>query len=208
MSTTLTGRADRPAELSLVLVRLFKGPLYRDANERLWVPLLKLRAAVSDHVGVLGLQVEIDESEGYAYLRTRPPGGDGDEAELPRLVARRPLSFPVSLLLALLRKRLAEFDAQSSDPRLVLSRDQIVEMLRLFLADAGNEARVVDLVDTHISTVVQLGFLRRLGPDSDQYEVRRLLRAFVDAQWLSEFDDGLAEYLAEHRQRSEQGGAR
>src|SRR5205807_453439 len=83
-----------------------------------------------------------------------PPGGDGDEAELPRLVARHPLSFPVSLLLALLRKRLAEFDAESSDPRLVLSRDQIVEMLRLFLADAGNEARVVDLVDTHISTVM------------------------------------------------------
>jgi len=30
---------------------------------------------------------------------------------LPRLVQRRALSFPVSLLLALLRKKLAEFDA-------------------------------------------------------------------------------------------------
>lgn len=205
MNVVLSGRADRPAELSLVLIRLFKGPLYRDAHEKLWGPLLKLRAAVSDHVAVLGLQVEVDDSEGYAYLRSRPPTGDGDEAELPRLVARQPLSFPVSVLLALLRKRLAEFDAQSADPRLVLSRDQIVEMLRLFLAEAGNEARIVDLVDAHINTVVRLGFLRRLGPDSDEYEVRRLLRAFVDAQWLNSFDERLDEYLEEHRDRSSRG---
>jgi hypothetical protein len=33
------------------------------------------------------------------------------EPELPRLVPRRQLSYPVSLLLALLRKKLVEFDA-------------------------------------------------------------------------------------------------
>ncbi len=37
------------------------------------------------------------------------------------------------MLLRSLRKRLAEFDATSSDTRLVLSRDQVVEMLRLYL---------------------------------------------------------------------------
>lgn len=208
MSATLTGRDHPPVELSLVLIRLFKGPLYRDVHDKLWDPLVRLRGAVGDHVGKLGLVVEVDEAEGYAYLRSRPPSGDGDDVELPRLVARQPLSFPVSVLLALLRKRLAEFDARSPDPRLVLSRDQIVEMLRLFLADAGNEARVVDLVDTHINAVVRLGFLRRLGAESDQYEVRRLLKAFVDAQWLSTFDERLAEYLAEHAERRDREEAR
>ena len=69
------------------------------------------------------------------------------------------------MLLALLRKRLAEFDATSSDTRLVLSRDQIVEMLRLYLPPSTNEARLVDNIDTHINRVVEMGFLRKLrGP--------------------------------------------
>jgi hypothetical protein len=29
---------------------------------------------------------------------------------------------------------------------------------------------------------------------ADQFEVRRILKAFVDAQWLHNFDERLAEY--------------
>lgn len=189
-----------PTPLSLVLIQLFKGPLYRDTHDKLWEPLLKLRAHVSDHVAVLGLQVEIDESEGYAFLRSRT---DDDDVEFPRLVARRTLPFHVSLLLALLRKRLLEFDASSADPRLVVGRDDIVEMLRVFLPESSNEARLTDSIDAHINKVVELGFLRRLRSDANQYEVRRIIKAFVDGQWLSNFDKALDEYLAELRIASE-----
>ena len=189
-----------PTPLSLVLIQLFKGPLYRDTHDKLWEPLLKLRAQVSDHVAVLGLQVEIDESEGYAFLRSRT---DDDDVEFPRLVARRTLPFHVSLLLALLRKRLLEFDASSADPRLVVGRDDIVEMLRVFLPESSNEARLTDSIDAHINKVVELGFLRRLRSDANQYEVRRIIKAFVDGQWLSNFDKALDEYLAELRIASE-----
>lgn len=189
------------ADLTLVLVQLFKGPLYRDVHERLWDPLVRLRAQVGDHVGVLGLQVEIDESEGYAFLRSRQQLDD--EPATPRLMARRSLSFPVSLLLALLRKRLAEFDASSSDTRLVLSRDQIVEMVRVFLPASTNDARIVQNIDGYIAKIVELGFLRRLEGAGENYEVRRILRAFVQGQWLSEFDQRLAEYGAELEGRAE-----
>ena len=77
----------------------------------------------------------------------------------------------MSILLALLRKRLAESDASSADPRLVLSRDQIVEMLRLFLPQSSNDARLVDNVDAHINKVIELGFLRRLRNEPDRFEV-------------------------------------
>ena len=95
----------------------------------------------------------------------RPEAAD-DEAgsRLPRLVARRPLSFPVSLLLALLRKKLAEFDAGGGDTRLILTRDDIVELVRVFLPDSSNEARLIDQIDAHINKIVDLGFLRRLKP--------------------------------------------
>ena len=195
-------------ELSVAVVHLLRGAVYRDGDEAVWGALLRRRSQVADYVAVLGLQVLVDESEGYAYLRSRPADDVADEEiEVPRLVARRHLSFPVSMLVALLRKRLAEFDASSSESRLVLSRDQIVEMLRIYLPESTNEARLVDGVGGHINKVVELGFLHRLRGQDELFEVRRIIKAYVDAQWLSEFDARLDEYLAEaHEQRTE-GGA-
>ena len=194
MSEMPSSTISEPSELSLVLIQIMKGPVYRDTHERIWAHLLESRHQVSDYVAVLGLNVIIDESEGYAYLRSRPID---DATEFPRLVARRSLSFHVSVLLALLRKRLAEFDATSAEARLIISRDQMVEMLRLFMPDSSNDARLVDAIDAHINKVVELGFLRRLRDLEDLYEVRRILKAYVDGQWLSEFDARLAEYLVE-----------
>lgn len=94
----------------------------------------RTEARVRDYVGVLGLTVIIDEAEGYAFLRSRPLE-ETEEADpaLPRLIARRSLSLHVSLLLPLLRKKLAEHDASGGDARLVLTREQIVETLRVFM---------------------------------------------------------------------------
>jgi len=188
-------------ELSQLMVHLLKGVLYREDDERLWASLLHLQARVREQTAVLLLNLVLDEAEGHAFLKSRP---DPDESEgaprLPRLVIRRPLSYPVSLMLALLRKRMAEFDAGGGDTRLVLSRDEIAELLRVFLPDGTNEARLIDQVDATISKVVDLGFLRRLKPaagsgqDRGHYEVRRILKAFVDAQWLAEFDARLEVY--------------
>lgn len=187
------------ADLSTLLVSLLKGVIYREGDERMWGALLNLQMRVRDYVAVLGLELILDEAEGYAFLRSRPePEVDEPRVHIPRLVARRPLSFPVSLLLALLRKKLAEFDAGGAETRLVLTRDEIVELVRVFLPDSSNEVKLIDQIDAQITRVVDLGFLRRLknsgGPMS--YEVRRILKAFVDAQWLSDFDKRLAEYRA------------
>ncbi|HEX8509439.1 MAG TPA: DUF4194 domain-containing protein [Propionibacteriaceae bacterium] len=191
--TSLRVESDAAAELSSVVVQLMKGVLYRDTHERHWQRLLKLRNQVSDHVAVLGLVVLVDEAEGYAYLRSRPD----DDQDVPRLIARRSLSFHVSLLLALLRKKLAEFDALSAETRLVLTRDQIAEMLRLFLPETSNEVRLLGQIDTHINKVVELGFLSKLRGEDDLFEVRRILKAFVDGQWLADFDARLADYRAQ-----------
>jgi hypothetical protein len=103
----------------------------------------------------------------------------------------------VSLLLALLRKKLAEFDASNSDTRLVMTRQQIIDMISVFLPSTSNDARLVDQIDAHITKVVELGFLRRINDGDATFEVRRILKAFVDAQWLADLDDRLAEYASE-----------
>lgn len=188
----MTSAAKDELDLSLAVTQLVKGVVYRDTHEKAWQHLLPLQAQVRDYVGVMGLTVLIDESEGYAFLRSKPEVDDGDA--VPRLIPRRALSFPVSLLLALLRKKLAEFDAGNSDTRLILTRDQIVEMVRLFMPESSNEARLVDQIDAQLNKVVDLGFLRRIKGQDATFEVRRILKAFVDGQWLSEFDQRLAEY--------------
>jgi hypothetical protein len=179
-------------ELPPVLIALFKGVVYQDANPTLWQALLSLQARARDYVALLGLELMLDEAEGYAYLRQRPQ--PEDDQELPRLVQRRPLSYPVSLLLALLRKKLAEFDAGGGDTRLILTREQLVELVRVFLPDTANEAKLLDRLDTHINRLVDLGFLRRLRGQENQFEVMRILKTFVDAQWLADLDERLKGY--------------
>ncbi|CAM5206871.1 Uncharacterised protein [Oligella ureolytica] len=184
-------------DLSPLLISLFKGVLYREDNQPSWQKLIEQQAAIRDYIQLLGLELIFDEAEGYAYLRQFQDEGDDEKNTIPKLIVRRQLSYPVSLLLALLRKRLAEFDASSGETRLILSRTQLIELLRLFLPDSSNEARLVDRIDNHIAKVVELGFLRKLrGQQEPLYEVLRILKAFVDAQWLNEFDQRLAEYAA------------
>jgi hypothetical protein len=191
-------------ELPHVLIALLKGILERENAPALWQGLIAHQARVRDHVAVIGLDLMLDEAEGYAYLRQKPQ--IEGEPESPRLVARRQLGFSLSLLLALLRKKLAEHDAMGGDTRLVVTSADILDMMRLFLPATANEARLKDRVDRDIGRVVDLGFLQPLKGREETYEVRRILRSFVDAQWLGQLNERLAAY-ARHASEGLESGA-
>lgn len=193
MDAQSTVHRETHLDLSAVVVPLLKGVLYFEGSPVLWNALLNLQARVRDYTAVLGLELVLDEAEGYAFLRSRAEADDDGSAGL-RLVARRQLSFPVSLLLVLLRKKLAEFDAGGGETRLILSRDDVVEMVRVFLPEGSNEAKLIDQVDAHLNKIAELGFVRRLRAQEQMIEVRRILKAFVDAQWLADFEQRLAAY--------------
>jgi Domain of unknown function (DUF4194) len=178
--------------ISQVVITLMKGVIYRDENLRVWQSLLDSHPQIRDYIAVLGLELALDEIEGYAFLRQRVATEESEE--LFRLVPRRQLGFSVSLLLALLRKKLAEFDASSGEARLIMREEEIVNLLSVFLPDTKNEVRLMDRVESDIRRIVELGFLRRLKDQEKEFEVRRILRAFVDAQWLGDFEARLAEY--------------
>lgn len=197
MSPLTTAGPAAELNLPMVLTQLMKGVVYQDTHDKAWRQLIQLQPQVRDYVALIGLTVVIDEAEGYAFLRQRADDeDDADGQPLPRLIPRRSLSFHVSLLLALLRKKLAEFDASNGDTRLMLSRAQIIDMIRLFLPATSNEVRLVDQIDTHIAKVAELGFLRPVKGQDQLFEVRRILKAFVDGQWLADFDRRLNGYAA------------
>jgi hypothetical protein len=195
--------APQPNSLSVVIISLMKGVTDRDSDPALWQSMLGLEARVRDHVSVLGLDLILDEAEGFAYLRQK--NTKEGEPEIPKLVQRRQLGYQVSLLLALLRKKLVEFDASSGDARLILSRGDMVEMMRVFLPDTANQVRLTERIDANISRIVEMGFLRRLRTANDSYEIRRIIKAFVDAQWLSEFEQRLAAYRTHLSNETDQG---
>ena len=62
-------------------------------------------------------------------------------------------------------------------------------MLRVFLAESTNEARVLDQALRTITQVRDLGFLRELRGQTDLWEVRHVLKASVDADRPSEIGD-------------------
>jgi len=183
-----------PDALSRVVIGLLKGVVYLENDPKLWQQLLDLQGRVRDYVAVMGLALMLDEAEGCAWLHTMET--EDGATPLPRLVGRRQLSYPVSLLIALFRRKLTENDALGGDNRLIINRDDIIEMARTFLPAGSNEAKLVDRIDSHINKVVELGFIRRLRGKDNIFEVRRIMKAFVDAQWLSEFDKRLEEYKA------------
>lgn len=198
--------SDNPShELSFVVVPLLKGVIYKEENPGLWGSLLSLQVHVRDYVAVLGLELMLDEAEGYAFLRSRQDLGEDGATTVPRLVARRQLSYPVSLLLALLRKKLAEFDASGGDTRLILSRDEVAELVRIFLPAGSNEVKLIDQVDAGLNKIAELGFIRRLRGQGQMIEVRRIIKAFIDAQWLADFDGRLAEYRLQLAGAQEEG---
>ena len=80
--------------LSVAVTQLMKGVVYRDTHAAAWQHLAALQPQVRDYVAVLGLVVVVHESEGYAYLKSRPE--DPDLPPVPRLVPRRSLSFCAS----------------------------------------------------------------------------------------------------------------
>ncbi len=180
-------------QLGPVVVHLMKGVVYKDAMETVWQDLVLLESQVRDYVQVMGLELILDEAEGYAYLHQSE--SDDETKKLPRLMQRRPLSYPVSLLCVLLRKKLVEADVGGEETRVVLTRDQMAEMMRVFLQDQPNEAKLVDRIDGHINKVAELGFLRRFKKTPHTFEVRRILRALVDAGWLMDLNEKLKVYL-------------
>ncbi|UVJ40586.1 DUF4194 domain-containing protein [Arthrobacter sp. CJ23] len=192
LETRESNEARTPEELPGVVTRLFKGVLYAENDEKVWQSLLALVSQVRDYVAVLGLDLILDQSEGYAFLKSR----EDPDGSLPRLIPRRQLTFNVSLLLALLRGRMLEFDTNSSELRLIMTEQQIADMVSVFLPESSNEARILDQLGTNIKKVVELGFLRKMRGQPGTYEVARILKAYVDAQWLEEFDARLSDYRA------------
>jgi Domain of unknown function (DUF4194) len=191
-------RADAIAPYAPVVIKLLQGVVYHDDTTS-WDLLLTHQTAIQDYFARIGVEVFVHEADGFAFLR-QPELEDeeGERVSLPRLTRRDKLSYSVTLLCVLLRERLDQFDASASESdRLILTLEQLRDLARAFFPERNDERALFRKIDAAIERVVDLGFLRRLGAsgDDERFEVRRILKARIDADKLAEIKRRLESYV-------------
>jgi hypothetical protein len=163
---------------SNILISLLKGVVYH--HSKYWNDLLDHEQDVKNYFSDINLRVIIDKSEGYAYLQQKDTEEDENEGYL-KLIEKRQLNFHVSLLCLLLRKHLIESDSEGDTIKAILSRDNIINLMKPFYKETTNEAKQLAHINAAINRIEEEGFLRRMKTDDEQYEINRIIKAFIDA---------------------------
>ena len=176
---------------SNILISLLKGIVY--SHGKYWDDLLKHERDIKNYFSDINLDVIIDKSEGYAYLKQKETEDDENEGAV-KLIEKRQLSFHVSLLCLLLRKHLIESDSEGDAVKAVLSREDIINLMKPFYKETTNEAKQIDKISGAINRVVEEGFLRRMKTDDEQYEINRIIKAFINADTVKNELDKLEKY--------------
>ncbi len=178
---------------ALAVIKLLKGVVYSD-DKTIWNCLIQYQRDIKQHFSGIGIEVFVQESEGFAYLKQKD-SDPSQEEYLPHIIERRQLSYPVTLLSVLLFEKLIEFDMKGGDStRLIIDREEIKDSVQIFLPEGSNEAKLTEKVDTHIKKLVEIGFLKELSTDSNKFEVRRILKAKISADGLQEIKAKLGEH--------------
>ncbi len=179
------------------VLKLLQNPLFSDETAS-WNLLLSYLTPVREYFARIGLEVRVQEEDGYAYLHQ--PALEDDEGQsvvLPRLTRRDRLTYQTTLLCVLLREWLDQFESTHLDARkCTITEDQVRELLVPFLPARTDERALQRRMDATIERLIDLGFLKRMpGAEKPAYfEVRRILKARIDAEKLGEIKEKLAQY--------------
>ena len=186
---------NKTVEYAHVIIKLLQDVLY-DEEKTTWSDLLTYQIPVRDYFAKIGLELHLDEREGFAFLRQ----AEEEENKLPRLVRRTPLSYEVTLLCVLLREILEEFDVKDIESRkCFVSAKELQEKIEIFFKDSPNKVRLLERFDKTIHSVVRLGFLKETEQENGKtedvrYEVRRIIKAKITHEKLEEIRQKLAVY--------------
>lgn len=181
-----------PQPYAPVIIKLLQGAIYSDDPH--WERLQSYLIPIKEYFAKIGLYVQNYDTEGFAYLEQLDPEPEERTEPLPRLTVRRQLSFKVTVFCVLLRDQLRQFDASDATGRLVLSIEQIRDLLQPYLPEENNEDRFRREVEGLVKQTSEFGFLKRLSGQDENYEVRPILKAKIDADTLELLKQKLETY--------------
>lgn len=187
-------------EWSIAAVRLLQGVVYSD-DEKAWNAVLISRSQLESYVARLGLLLIVDEPEGLAYVRQAeqdelPEGYQG----LPKLFHRSRLGYWDTILCVLLREELRRFEEEDlHNERCVVEVSNLFDQWKAFFPATYDEVRQRRELDSAMTKLSGLGFVRRFGEEPEAWEIRRILKARLPA---SELENLKSQLLAASERRA------
>lgn len=177
---------------STTLINLLQGVVRKEDNAEIWNTIRSQQFRIDEYMEKIGLSLVIDDEGGFAFLKQR------DDDVLPHLVKKQPLTFRMSLFLALLRNEINEYDSGSGEGALVIREEEMVRRMKPYFPDVSDEVKFTNSIDRCFSKALEMKILVPVKDNEYEYEVQPVLRRFMDAEWLSEFNRQLDKHMEEN----------
>lgn len=186
------------APFAAVIIKLLQGPVYAD-DKNIWRELLGWQSAVQEYFGKIGLELIITEQDGFARV-TQPETDETDDNPLPRLMRKQAVNYEATLLAVILREGLEEFDIKSDGRKFYLTQKEIKERIELFYKEQTNKSKLWKDLSRPITSLINIGILKlnredAANKDNNQYEIKRIIKAFISNDKLEEIKNKLSNYV-------------
>ena len=186
------------APFAAVIIKLLQGPVYAD-DKNIWRELQAWSSAIQEYFGKIGMTLEIAEQDGFARIM-QPEAGENDETPLPRLMRKQSLTYEATLLAVILREGLEEFDIKSDGTKFYLTQKEIKERIELFYKEQPNKSKLWKDLSKPITSLLNIGILKlnredAANKDNNQYEIKRIIKAFISNDKLEEIKNKLSNYV-------------
>ncbi|MCP4152037.1 MAG: DUF4194 domain-containing protein [bacterium] len=174
--------------------RLLQGVVYND--DPFWKEILRNQPGITEYLEKIGLQLVVDQPDGYAYIKQIPLDEEGNTVGLVR---RTLMTYEASLICIFLREKLDDFDiGDHLNNRCMVSHKQLKEDIELFFKEKANFKKLLREIDKHIKKVVDYGFLKIQKPgekdDGNYYEIKRIIKAKISSDHIETFRKRMEEY--------------
>ena len=178
-------------------IKLLQGPVFED-SEDIWNEMMQYQVELAQYFEKIALDLLIDKRDGYAYLKQL----ELDESDSTiGLVRRVPLTYDLTLICVLLREWLLEFESNDLETaNLYITPKQFRDRMEMFFKERTNELKFIRELNRHLDQCVEMGFLKLvhkddINPDEHRYEVKRIIKARITIDELSNFKKQLEDEL-------------
>jgi Domain of unknown function (DUF4194) len=191
---------------SSTIVRLMQTYAIYDDDRQYWGMLQQHETPVREYFALIGLEIDLNRTDGYARLVQKEFGED--ELNPPiKLIRKIALTYEQSLLSVILRDMLEENETRiqgGNSSKLFVTGEEIKNKIELFFKDQSNKKALISKLDSLIEKMRDLGFLKIIREDksvkgelktvNNQYEIKTILRAKISNDKLEEFKIKLQDY--------------
>lgn len=186
------------APFAAVIIKLLQGPVYVD-DKNIWRELSAWQSAIQEYFGKIGMELIISDQDGFARV-LQPEADENDDNPLPRLMKKQSLNYEATLLAVILREGLEENDVKSDGRKFYLTQKEIKERIELFYKEHNNKSKLWKDLSKPITSLLNIGILKLnredvANKDNNQYEIKRIIKAFISNDKLEEIKNKLSNYV-------------